>query len=974
MGKRPYRVVELIANTATLTKKDRLHLREHRLLNEETIDGHFLSGDPESLAPAFKALEEKGLVDEAIAAGLVVKVNGSLNWNDALVSDRILIVYLDIKGRPFQLRAHKMQMKGAPLEIYGLSFLAKVEGPVVIVEGEFKALLLNQLGIPAIAVPGVSSFVGKKFDELIGTLKEAGIEEVVVLFDNDDRVSPLLGKGGPNPYYKSEAEKRYDVERYAFQLARRLRYDGIQPRIAHIPDEWRVDGGADVDSIMRSGRSSEDIVKLVAAALPPEEYLSSQTEECSTVVTKKLGDGTVKTNASGFRINSFPLELRFKVTKGRQKGGIALLVNGRSVHVDLINVLSKPARHRFLEDAAGHLEEDEVKLLGDMVQDLAKAVGSRGGGSGSEEPGALDVLGAQVIVHPSGYQLQTAEGCKPISNFVAVILTEDIIDDGLEEERWFTGEVVQDGETYPFSMRAKDFGSQRCFDILMEQVGSSLLVDNPSLVRRTIQASSSPVETRVLKQFGWDQKGRYLTPSGQICPVGVDPLSNVRIDLSLCERASMLDLPVMSPEEVVGAARLLFNDVIQVGDTDATPILVGLSLAPVVGGYAVSDFLYGMHIAGISGSLKTTVARALQCLYGPGYSEDVPLLSWTSTPNYLQKMGYFFGGALAVIDDFRLSFSSNHGGLQMLIQNIFDRQSRGRLRADATFRKSYPFRGYPLSTGEDGIGTSASNIARILPVPWSGSAADKTPPERVKRVRDGQKDLAGFTRELVRFVQGKPRTEIREQYEEMVSWIGKKFETKIANRHRVTNILALNRLSFTLGVLCANSIGALDDMEMLSLQDDYQAAEDLMVAHLQGVLAEKEPARLFLECLAAIISSNPELLAGGSADDGRGKKILHAKRIDGVLRLYAVPDAAYHAVARHYRAIGEQFPFSKEAVGADLNAKGYLIREDRKHLTAQVRLGQTKVRAWRLDPESLGVYSDAFVNSLRAVLGKADDP
>lgn len=164
----------------------------------------------------------------------------------------ILIPYFDPMGQVVSIRAHK---GGIPKRIlpgqieytnysrpYGEHFLRKHRGTkwCVLTEGEFKAAAVQQCGIPGMAVPGISFISNEGFRaELLHILKRHHIEEVVVIFDNEDKS------------HKPE-DKRYDVVIWANVVAHKLKEAGIRRvRIGQLPDEHRIDGKADFDGILQ---------------------------------------------------------------------------------------------------------------------------------------------------------------------------------------------------------------------------------------------------------------------------------------------------------------------------------------------------------------------------------------------------------------------------------------------------------------------------------------------------------------------------------------------------------------------------------------------------------------------------------------------------------------------------------------------------------------------------------------------------
>ena len=141
----------------------------------------------------------------------------------------------------------------------------KWEKRCVLTEGEHKANALAQAGIPACAVPGIQMPRNEIFfEELVGILRDAGIREVIIAYDNEDKS------------HKADPWDRYDVEVYALFACHALRGAGFRPSHCIIPDEWRIDGKADWDSALaKFGDKAEG--KFTAALKKAKPYFP-QTE------------------------------------------------------------------------------------------------------------------------------------------------------------------------------------------------------------------------------------------------------------------------------------------------------------------------------------------------------------------------------------------------------------------------------------------------------------------------------------------------------------------------------------------------------------------------------------------------------------------------------------------------------------------------------------------------------------------------
>ena len=967
MPKRFSRVINVIAQHGQLTPEDRKHLMEHRLLKPEIHEDNFLSGDVVSLTPAIEELKRQGLMDEAEREGLLVWNNGNLNWNEALVSGGVLIVYRNQEGQPFHIRAHKKQMKGVPLELYGLDCLGEQPKRVVLTEGEYKARLLNQEEIPAVGMPGVASHAGKHYESLFQTMRDAGVEKCVILYDNDDRVSPLLSDGRPNPKYNVDPARRYDVPFYSIRLARQLTYDGIKTGIAHLPDEWRTNGQADVDSVCRDGHTAAELLEIIDAAVEYPQYLQSVSEEGRSVILGRLGDGTVKRCGDEWLARSYPMELVFTPRMGRVRGRLVLRVGAQEVFRDTVNVDSAKSRNQWVREAAEQAgsagpQEKVEELLALLVSARSKE-GPGGGAPSDSTMSEINVLSSLVQKRLDGYYLTVEGGYKQFSNCTAEVLVEEIRDDGLRRERHLRGVVLAGGAQCPFELRAKDFVSQGLLEHLTEQAGSALITDDSGLFRRTVQADSTPTTTVILEQFGWHNEGRFLTPTGQICPEGVDPIPELKIDLSRCGNARHLDLIELPEAELLEVTRYIFTDLLQIGDSLATPFLLGFAFSPIVGEYAVPELQYGLHLQGLSGALKTTYARALACFFGPGFGGPGALLTWTTTPNALQKSGYYYSSAVVVIDDFKTAYAQREAGKQMLIQNYGDRQARGRLQSNSTFMKSYEFRGHILSTGEDSIDSSASNTARLLPVEWSAAAAMATPAEKVSELSGVQGKFSAFTRALVQHVQKEGRDKLRKIFEGNKKAIGE-LVSGTANGPRLATFMALNLASFQAGLMCAAGLGAITELEMYQLLEKYKISQEHIAKSICARLQGGEPAETFLHYLRAATAAQPSLVCAPNSGSTYGDQIIHLRDDeDGGYKVIVVPDAAFNVVVTFCHKGGRPFPFSFDAVRRDLASKGHLIREDDKHLTVQIRIGKARSRCWRFKPGALG-FEAATVEEL----------
>lgn len=266
-----------------LTDAHRQEMKKKRGFSDQTIDALKFRSGGEYVAGVLTQLKEEFSADELALSGVMTRQNNTLIPCEQLLQDRVIIPYLDEQGEAYHLRPHKLGFKDVAPQPYSKSFLSSRPKTIVFTEGEFKAAALSaEWGIPSLAVPGVSSFAGIYFDRLIGVLREAEIEKIVIIYDNEEKGDSTL------PNYKEKLEDRYDTPFYAYIMGYKLAKEGFQAVIGNLPNEWREKGKIDFDMALAQGRSKQDIEEIIQSAVPPKEFLNEIPEEARPVVQRKI--------------------------------------------------------------------------------------------------------------------------------------------------------------------------------------------------------------------------------------------------------------------------------------------------------------------------------------------------------------------------------------------------------------------------------------------------------------------------------------------------------------------------------------------------------------------------------------------------------------------------------------------------------------------------------------------------------------
>lgn len=283
-------IYERLITLASLTGEHRAELKSKRGFTDETIDAFRLRSGGEHIEGVVAQLRNEFSDNDLLESGVLVDVNGAKVTNNQLRENRVLIPYLDAEGRVYHLRPHKLGFKDVGVQPFCLTLVKDKPEHIVLTEGEFKAIALWQWGVPALAVPGISSFGLKNFERLTEVLTQHGIKHVTIVYDNEIKDNPAFRN------FKPKVEDRYDTQVWSCIMARKLTQAGYTARIGWLPDEWRTEGKIDWDGALAQGRTKEDALAVIDKAVSVSEFISRLPEEAQFVVKKKVNRHFVRLN------------------------------------------------------------------------------------------------------------------------------------------------------------------------------------------------------------------------------------------------------------------------------------------------------------------------------------------------------------------------------------------------------------------------------------------------------------------------------------------------------------------------------------------------------------------------------------------------------------------------------------------------------------------------------------------------------
>ena len=300
-----------------------------------------------------------------------------------------------------------------------------------------------------------------------------------------------------------------------------------------------------------------------------------------------------------------------------------------------------------------------------------------------------------------------------LTNFTARIASDVVQDDGVETARALEIDTTINGRTQTFVVPANQFASMNW---VLEHLGAEAVVQpgqgSKDRARAAIQILSGRVRQRaVFTHTGWREvRGQtvFMHGGGALGPGG--PVGG--IEVSLPEQLSNFQFPDVGDLDLPEAvnASLAIRKVAP--DRITIPLLGCAYRAPL----CEADF--GAHLSGPTGAQKSELAALIQQHFGPAMDARSLPASWSSTANALEAMASAAKDVVLVIDDFvPQGTTADRQRLNATADRVLRAQGnhsgRGRLRSDATMRRSRPPRGLTISTGKE-VPAGQSLRARLV--------------------------------------------------------------------------------------------------------------------------------------------------------------------------------------------------------------------------------------------------------------------
>ncbi|MGA2717158.1 MAG: DUF3854 domain-containing protein [Bryobacteraceae bacterium] len=560
------------------------------------------------------------------------------------------------------------------------------------------------------------------------------------------------------------------------------------------------------------------------------------------------------------------------------------------------------------------------------------------------------VLPPQFQSRPEGMFRVTSKGEQlsqvQLTNYRASVVTNILLDDGVETRLEFEIEAELIGRTLRFEIPASKFAGM---DWPIEKLGSAAITfpNQRDYARAAIQsASMTAEERRIYTHTGWRKlEGRWLFfhAGGAVSGTGV--VSDIRV--RLLDAMSRYELRSAEGQDALAFAVRASLRLVELGPAQISFPLFAATYRAVFG---QADF--SLHLTGETGAFKSELAALHQQHFGATMNRQHLPGAWSSTGNSLEALAFHAKDALLVIDDFApngggTDIARYHAAADRVFRAAGNHAGRGRLDSTARLREPKPPRALILSTGED-IPRGQSVRARLFILDISKGAINEDKlTECQKNASDGfyAEAMAGF----VQWMAGR--------YDQiMVAFKQRADELRVralgnAAHARTPQMIASLQAAFELYLEFSEECGVVNADLRRELEEQCWDALG-QAAAIQGKhQAASEPAARYLTLLRACLSSGQAHLAprigaiparspeacGWRNDDGRWQPQGRCVGWTDGAHIYIESTAAYEAVQIAGRNVGEALPISEQTLRKRLHEKGLLASTDENRDTLTVR-------------------------------------
>lgn len=538
---------------------------------------------------------------------------------------------------------------------------------------------------------------------------------------------------------------------------------------------------------------------------------------------------------------------------------------------------------------------------------------------------------------------ETADGPKPLANFVAVPRAVVAQDDGVNVNKIMVidGWDALGAPLPRVQIKAAQFSGMNW---VAEKWDFAASIMPGNTVKDKIRYAISEVGRMTAKRIteyshtGWRQIGgkwAYLYQGGAI---GVD---NVTVDLGSGLNGYRLD-----GSGVEGWDKLTYLDGAEVtltignviAEHVAIPLLGTIFLAPLREFLAATGIApaYALFLLGGTGTRKSTALALALSHFGNFTGKSLPA-SFNDTANFIRKKAFLLKDAPIVVDDYHPVTSLQErkkmeATAQSLARAFGDGAERGRMKADLTLQEAMPPRGVAIISGEDTPGVGESGMARFYvvnvgkgDVPASGALTEM---QELSRQGYLQKSMRGYIVWLSKQVEKLPQ----QLHEAFIRNRVQALERTRGQHGRTAEAIAHMMVGYEYMLYYLRDVGALtEDQAREAYSHAWHVVTDNS-ARQAAEMREERPSKIFLSSISELlISKNAGVrdltsasTNGASSGGNGGRDMVGYMDADFY---YLMPNVTYRAVAKMCSDQGQAFPLTAKMLYKQMREDGILTAE-----------------------------------------------
>jgi hypothetical protein len=723
-----------------------------------------------------------------------------------------------------------------------------------------RLLELNDLGAGIYVTVNETDGVGRKAKNIVSLRAQfIDMDEGEISFVPIEPTILVQSKRGQHLYFRLKpGEDLKDFTNTQKRLSKFYKSDPTVhdlPRVMRLPGFFHMKGEPFLVTVLKANDISYSISEIVD--VHPIKSTSENKKDsniCSKASSKAIVDADFKTWADS--LSAAP-------SAENPKGGRSNTLL-RIVREALGQGIIEEAVYSIADDYVARCEKEYPEAEGFGVREAHEIV-RRQIISHQENPFISYLDGAHL--HPYGvddgyfvHWKETNDGCvaRPLCNFVARIVNEEIYDDGRDQRNVFriAGQLKSGRQLKEIEIPSSKFSGLMWVN---DGWGSLPIVNAGSAVkdhlRVAIQKASGDVPRKhIYIHTGWrkiDNKWQYLSGSGAIGPDGLK--GEVQVDVN---QARLVHYSLPNPpegDELKALVKETLN-LLNLGPSSLVyPLLAAIFRAPL-GEVLKIDF--SIFIVGPSGVFKSEVTAIAQSFFGADFNSRNFPGNWSSTSNALERYAFLAKDTIFTIDDFAPTGTSTdiaklHKEAERLFRGQGNNAGRERMNADGSLRTPNFSRALLLSSGED-LPRGYSLRARTLTIelsPEDVSTDELSLAQASASKGNYAKVMAAYIKWLsTRMDALKEKLPHRK--------IELRNEASNAEAHKRTpDIVASITLGFEQFLEFAKDIGAIDEVQRQQLISKNWSALLASTALQNEHQITEDPASRFLELLQSALTT-----------------------------------------------------------------------------------------------------------------------